>query len=294
MEQITQENNPINFIKKPPSSLTNKIKLIIPYVIFGIIIFLVIIGIVLYFRSFSNQIKKTPIISHIPSKPITPTLIPTPILPITLQIPLEEHWIPYNPTCPALKQITIYYPDTWKIGMDGEEDISDIGDGTGIKANECQISFGYPITPGGHQYRRSPGLYGYIVIQSNLSKYKSPSEFGQEKDYYLTNIANRQWFKGINTDTSGFHLTTLYKGRRYSIEFTIWNKLESDIAIEDVSSFASSLGIPEKNIIETSKSVQFYNPPRNVKLYNIPGIDASSSARLFDIGEEFVNKLEFH
>jgi len=278
MGQNIQENNSISSTNIQSSTLGNKKQSINSYLIIGILIFLGLITFVFYFRSLSKQAKKISSISISPIITITKTVTPTQIPLITLQIPIEENWIPYIPTCPALKQITIYHPDNWKIGYNGEEDISDIGDGTNNKANECQITFGYPVGPGGHQYRDAPGLYSYVEIISKLTQYKSLNEYFKEnssnigttmvcdrsgcqnrfvklnRTFYITNIANRQWVKEIYKDKRKFRLVTLYKGRIYNINYYI--------------------------------DPQSYTDPIR--------IDASSSARLSDIGEEFINRLEFH
>lgn len=177
----------------------------------------------------------------------------------SLQIPLEENWDKYEASCSGLKNdITVYYPQLWKMGKDGETQVSDAPQDP---ESECQITFGYPVTPGGRQDPLYPGLRGYVTVASTISQYKNLSEAADNFDneyykndvIYITNIADRQWVKVIfNRDSSVFMQTmlmTIYKGRFYMVSYSV---------------------VDEKTL------------------------DASSSARILDIGQEFIHKLEFH
>lgn len=192
---------------------------------------------------------------------------------VSLDIPIEENWVKYDAKCSELKDnLTIYYPSDWKPSLIAESGVSDGSDDPNIDIG-CRTSFGYPIQIMGPQDPWLPGLYGYIEVGSRKSSFKSLNEMftgilysrssrsNQDVAVYMTNIANKKWVK------EDFKWSM---GRGYSLDQSL------DHYIQLTTLFKGREYSVVYSVFEENK------------------LDATSSARLLDIGEEFVNKLQFH
>lgn len=192
--------------------------------------------------------------------PFKTKLTPTPTFEpkLIIQFPVNDTWLEYKSTCLGLREdVTVYYPQSWKTGKDGETSITD-GPGTSplAKASECEISFGYPIAPLGHQDPYLPGLEGYIIVGSVLSDGQTIDDLlAKFNDYkvktkYLTEVGGRKWVKIIWEDSDSIYLMTIYKNRIYQVYYN------------------ASIGNQR--------------------------IDPSSSGYLVSVYEEFISRLAFH
>lgn len=181
-----------------------------------------------------------------------------------LKIKANEPWLKYNATCSGLKDdVSVFYPQSWKIGINGEIDITDGPGGDPIKkSSECLIQFGFQEAPGYRQDPYVPGLYGYTTVGSvivdktaNLTSiFEDWKDDMNEKITFvggveIVNIEGRDWVKVNFKDEPGAIMNTIHNGRLYMIQY---------------------------ELIEADKIV------------------SSDREQLLKIEEEFVSRIEFH
>jgi len=188
--------------------------------------------------------------------PPTTNPAPKPTYPEVANIQ-DMKWIPYEATCAGLKEnVTVYYPELWKLGHDGETSVTDSQNNN----SECMINFGYPFSPGFSQNPYVDGLHGYIEIVSLLAPGRQlrdiQDEYNQNrtvKDAHITTVANREWVTYNQGGKGDFFnqivLRTIYKNREYIVRYGT---------------------VDSGNISDSQNQL------------------------LFAVGEEFISKLQFH
>ncbi|MFA6007985.1 MAG: hypothetical protein WC784_05105 [Candidatus Shapirobacteria bacterium] len=158
-------------------------------------------------------------------------------------------WVKYNSKCSGLSEISIYYPNDWKVAKLGEGKITsgyeDTAEGKKQYDSQCSVEFGYPVTPNGGQDTYVKDLKATVLVDgedlpisqdiTNLDQYLAG--FSNDKDVLAINdkkINGNDW-KIVKFKTKFEIWVTSNNGKLYSVQFQDWSgTLNSKIAEEMV------------------------------------------------------------
>ena len=148
----------------------------------------------------------------------------------SVTFPKTENWVKYDSRCLGLAEVNVYYPESWKLGKEGEQRIADAYENTveGKKqyGSQCLIQFGYPMAPNGRQDSWVKEMVGEITIegqnfpdlggQQNIAdyvKYGITDNLKGVKYIVAETINGREWTVVNNTDW-----VILNKGKVYHVQ----------------------------------------------------------------------------
>jgi len=154
-------------------------------------------------------------------------------------VPKTDQWIQYMSKCSGLQEVTIFYPQSWKVGSYGEMSISSgfSSKQRELDLDECMVQFGYPFAPGGKTDSYVSGQYAEIWI--GASKHPEVTNlddlmqrFNTDPYPYASDAIYKQTFDGttyVRQIVDNANLWYTFKnGRKYIISFRDWNSVFPD------------------------------------------------------------------